>query len=217
VIFIFVVPKVAVMGARFINPVPSIHEVNAEKDAFLQEIQGSVSERIGSWRDENPRGNKTESEYNEEFRAYIEELQQDLTGQIDAKNKEIEDNYQAQRRKQQMLALNMSRVSPASALSIGALSLGKTGIHEHDRFLNSIKVYKPVFTKWVNAKMIQSINFESREQPKPVLDDMPQHEFEPMGLGESVSLALPDFVMLMLVIIVLFAGTFVSFLRYDIR
>ena len=116
-----------------------------------------------------------------------------------------------------MLALNLSRISPASSLTFGVLSLGKTGIHEHERFVNSIKTYKPVFTKWVNAKMIKSINFDGPTQPKPVLDDMPQHEFKPMTLRESFVLALSDIVVLVLMIIILFSGAFVSFLRYDIR
>jgi len=64
---------------------------------------------------------------------------------------------------------------------------------------------------------MRNINFGSAEQPKPVLDDMPQHEFKPMNLGESFSLALPDLIILALMTILLFVGAFVSFLRYDIR
>ena len=97
------------------------------------------------------------------------------------------------------------------------LSLAKTGIQEHERFSNSIKTYKPIFTKWANAKLMESIDFNNVQQPKPVLDDMPQHEFKPMSLSESFTLALPDLVVMVLMIILLFAGAFVSFLRYDIR
>ena len=215
VVFIFVVPKVSIMVSEHINPVPSVHEVNAEKDAFLQEIQASAPKSVQEWRDNNPQ--EDSSEYQEKFRAFLEKLQQDLTAKIDAKNAELEDEYQAKRRKQQMLALNIARISPASALTFGALSLGKTGIHEHERFLNSIKTYKPDFTKWVNEKMIRNINFDGGQQPKPNLEGMPQHLFTPMNLRESVALALSDFVIMILMIILLFAGAFVSFLKYDIR
>jgi len=216
VTFIFVIPKVAVMSSRFIKPVPSVHEANAQKDAFLQEIQGSAPKLMQAWREENP--SEDTPEWQEKFRSFLTEMQQDLTAQIDEKNAQIIDAYQSKRTGQQMLALNLSRISPASALTFAALSLGKTGIHEHERFLNSIKTYKPVFTKWVNAKLMASIDFNNPgQQPKPVLDDMPQHEFVPMTLGESLSLALPDFIVMVLMIIVLFTGAFVSFLRYDIR
>lgn len=215
VTFIFVIPKAAVIVSSHLNPVPSVHEVNSQKDAFLQEIQASAPKLLQEWREKNP--SEDTPEYQEKFRNFLTEMQQDLTAQIDAKNAQIIEDFQAKRRGQQMLALNLSRVSPASALTFGALSLGKTGIHEHERFLNSIKAYKPVFTKWVNAKMMESIDFDNVQQPKPVLDDMPQHEFVPMGLGESFTLALPDLVVMVLMIIVLFVGAFVSFLRYDIR
>jgi hypothetical protein len=102
-------------------------------------------------------------------------------------------------------------------MTCSALSLAKTGIHEHERFLNSIKTYKPIFTKWVNEKMVRSLNLQGGQQPKPVLDDTPQFEFKPMSVSESFSLALPDLVILALMTILLFVGAFVSFLRYDIR
>jgi len=218
VVIIFVIPKGAVIISNHLSPVPSVHEVNSEKNAFLQEIQGSAPQKMAEWREENPfNEGDDQSAYQEKFRVYLTELQQDLTAQIDAKNAEVEESYQAKRHRQQMLALNLSRISPASALTFGTLSLAKTGIHEHERFLNSIKTYKPIFTQWVNAKMMENLDFNARQQPKPVLDDMPQHEFMPMSLADAFSLSLPDLVVMVMMIIVLFAGAFVSFLRYDIR
>lgn len=218
VIFIFVIPRISVMAANYFSSVPSVHEVNAEKDAFLQEIQGSATPKLQEWMKQNPPPEGGSPEWQEKYRNFVEDLQQDLTTLIDAKNAELEDAYQARRRSQQMLALNFSRISPASLLTFGSMSLAKTGIQEHERFLNSIKTYKPIFTHWVNPKMMQSLNFNlNSEQPKLVLDDMPQHEFVPMSLGNSLTLALPDLVIMILMIIVLFAGAFVSFLRYDIR
>ena len=46
---------------------------------------------------------------------------------------------------------------------------------------------------------------------------MPKYEFTPMSLRDSLSLALPDLIIMVLMVIVLFVGAFVSFLRYDIR
>jgi len=215
VIFIFVIPKLSVMVSKYISPVPSVHEVNAQKDAFLQEIQLTSMQRQQEFFKQNP--NDKTPEWQEKVRKWAEDLQQELTAKIDAKNKEFEDAFQAKRRTQEALALNISRISPASAVTFSALSLARTGIHEHERFLNSIKTYKPIFTKWVNEKMMRSLNLQGGEQPKPVLDDMPQFEFKPMSVSESFSLALPDLVILALMTILLFVGAFVSFLRYDIR
>ena len=216
VTFIFVIPKMAVIAAGHINPIPSVHEITAQKDAFLQEISGSTQKEVREWMKENP-GDGT-PEWQEKFKKYIEDVQQGATDRIDKKNAELESEYQSKRHKQQMLALYLSRISPASALTFGAMSMGRTGIHEHERFLNSIKTYKPVFTKWANAKMMQSINFDrTAQQPKPEISDMPLHEFQPESLRDSLALAIPDFAVMILMIIVFFSGAFVSFLRYDVR
>lgn len=216
VTFIFVIPKAAVIVAGQINPIPSMHEITAEKDAFLQEISGSTQTEARKWMKENPGDNTPE--WQDKFKKYIEDLQQNATAKIDKKNAELENEYQTKRHKQQMLALYLSRVSPASALTFGAMSMGRTGIHEHERFLNSIKTYKPAFTRWANARMMQSINFDrTAEQPKPDIGDMPQHEFKPESLRDSFAQAIPDFTVMALMILIFFSGAFVSFLRYDVR
>jgi len=216
VVFVFIVPKTAVIIAGQINPIPSMHEVTAQKDAFLQEISASTQQEVRDWMQNNPRDDTPD--FQEKFRSYIEEVQQDATARIDARNAELETQYQAKRRTQQMIALNMSRISPASALTIAAENMGRTGVREHERFLNSIKRYKPVFTKWANEKMMQNLDLSGRgEQPKPDISDMPGHEFAPESLRDSLAAALPDYLILALMTLIFFSAAFVSFLRYDVR
>jgi len=218
VIFIAVIPKSTVMLAGQIYPIPSVHEITAQKDAFLQEIQGSAQKEARKWMMENKkRASESQEEFQNRIREYLEDFQQKTTAKIDAKNAEIEREYQAKQRKQQIVAMNLSRISPAALLTFGSMSLGKTGVQEHEHFLNSIKNYKPIFTKWANAKMMKGINFKTGEQAKPDISDMPQYEFKPESLRDSFVRALPDFVIMTLLIILFFIGAFVSFLRYDVR
>jgi ABC-type transport system involved in multi-copper enzyme maturation permease subunit len=219
VTFVTIIPKAAVISAARINPIPSVHEITAQKDAYLQEIQKeAISEQTKFFR-ENPRPEKKEeiAKWNENVRKWAEDFQQRLTAKIDEKNAAIERDYQVKMRGQQNLAVNLSRVSPASALMFSCMSLARTGISEHERFLNSVKSYKPIFTKWVNAKMMKTLNMSGGEQPKPELSDMPQFEFKPERLGESVKRMLPDLVLMVFLIILFFVGSYVSFLRYDVR
>ena len=218
VTFVTVIPKAAVMAAAQIYPIPSVHEVTAQKDAFLQEIQDSAQKEVRDWMKENsPKEGEDREQWQEKFKKYLEDIQQEATRKIDEKNAALEVEFQAKRQKQQALALNLSRVSPASALMFGAMSLGRTGIHENFRFLSSIKTYKPVFTTWANAKMMRSLQLGGGEQPKPDLSDLPQHEFKPEILKSSLVRAIPDFAILSLLIILFFTGAFVSFLKYDVR
>lgn len=209
------------MMAGQIQPIPSVHQITAQKDAYLQEIQKEAMTEYKKFSDENPRPGKDKPEererWNEKYKKWAEDFQTRLTGKIDEKNAVIEQDYQAKMRQQQKLAVNLSRVSPASALMFSTMSLARTGVDEHERFLNSVKMYKPIFTKWINEKMMRNLNLSGGEQPKPDLSDMPQHEFTPEGFGESMTRALPDLFLMVFLIILFFVGAYVSFLRYDVR
>src|SRR5512139_2922256 len=47
VVFVMVIPKVAVITAGQIRPIPSVHEITAQKDAFLQQIQAEGQKGFG--------------------------------------------------------------------------------------------------------------------------------------------------------------------------
>ena len=227
VVFIFVIPKAAVMASKQIMPVPSVHDVNAEKELIMKVVQKKVG--IGGkmqirnwWKVNRPSFGKdgVPPEKVQEYKNLVESIQLDLMTAINAKVKGLEADYQTKRRRQQMLAFNLARISPSSAMTFSALRLAKTGIGEHERFMNSIGTYKPVFGKWYIAKKVQHSQMEwgARSQPpKPSFDDMPRHEFVPETLGDSLFAIRYDITILILLNIILFAGAFVSFLRYDVR
>ncbi len=218
VTFVTVVPKVSVMTAAQLKPIPSVHEITAQKDAFLQQMQTEALKRRQDWAKENPfQQGMDPKEYQEMAREFLEDLQQDLTGQIDANNAALERDYQAKQRAQERLAVNLSRVSPASALMFASMSLARTGIEEHERFLASIRTYKPIFTRWVNEKTMQTLDFSTGETGKVDIAEMPQHQFVPESMGKSFGRTLPDIGLMVVLIIFFFAGAYVSFLKYDVR
>ena len=153
VIFVTVIPKVSVMAASQIKPIPSVHEITAKKDAFLQQIQGERPEEVQDWMKANAQKPGDDPKvFQEKFKKYMEDFQQELTGKIDANNAALERDYQIRKRAQESLAVNLSRISPASALMFSTMSLARTGLDENDRFLASIRAYKPIFTKWANPE-----------------------------------------------------------------
>jgi ABC-type transport system involved in multi-copper enzyme maturation permease subunit len=220
VTFVTVIPKASVMIAGQIKPIPSVHEITAQKDAYFQEIQNQAITEYRQYVKENPRPGKDKPEerkrYDEEMRKWSEEFRGRLLGKIEEQNAALERDYQMKMRQQQRLAVNFSRVSPASALMFASMSLARTGVSEHERFLNSVKAYKPIFTKWINQKMGRPRPQEG-EQPKLDLSDMPQHEFVAEGFSESMTSMLPDLFLMVFLIILFFVGAYVSFIRYDVR
>jgi len=225
VTFVTVIPKAAVMVAARISPIPSVHEINAEKEEFQKEEQAKLLPEMTKWQQEHtfqgdPGNQEQIAAYQKELTDYIAEIQIEFNSKVEEHNALIDEGYHAKRLKQQMLALNFSRISPASALMIGAMSLGKTGIEEHERFLNSIRSYKPIYSEWATNKAMKSLDFTKIAEGKmPEIDisDMPEHNFKPESLRNSFARVLPDFFIMIGFIIVFFVGAYVSFLRYDIR
>ena len=219
VTFVTIIPKAAVMTAAQMKPIPSVHEITAQKDAYLQEIQKEAFTEQTRFFKENPRPEDPEERklWEKKVQEWANDFRSELTGKIDDKNAAIERDYQAKMRQQQSLAVNISRISPASALMFASMSLAGTGVSEHDRFLNSVKTYKPIFTQWVNLKMKDDQLLQGDAQAKLDLSDMPQHEFLDEGLSDSVKRILPDLFLMIFLIILFFVGAFVSFLRYDVR
>jgi ABC-type transport system involved in multi-copper enzyme maturation permease subunit len=218
VIFVTVIPKLSVMTAAQLKPIPSVHEITAKKDAFLQQVQASAQKEVLTWVKENQKPGEDPKAFQDRFKKYLEDFQQESTRKIDENNAALERDYQLRKRAQQTLAVNLSRISPASALTFSTMSLARTGIDEHERFLDSIRTFKPLWTKWANSKMMQNLDFTgSGQNAKVVLDDMPLHSFAPESLSKSFARTLPDFGLLVVLMLVFFAGAYVSFLKADVR
>jgi len=219
VIFVMVIPKVAVLAAAQINPIPSIHEISANKDAFLQQLQMDGRGSYQKWYEEHKNEyDKDPKAFNENYLKYIDESSKILSSKLDSYNTAIERDYQLKKRVQQSLAINLSRISPASALSFGTMSLAQTGVEECDRFLASLRAYKREYTKWLVVKVNRrAAPVKPGGTAKIDLADMPRYRIEPESISSTLVRTIPDFVLMIVLIIVLFAGAYYSFRRYDVR
>jgi len=219
VTFVTVIPKASVMIAGQVNPIPSVHEITAQKDAYLQEIQKEAIAEQREYFKENPRPDDPEERktWEKKIQEWAVEFRGRLTVMIDEKNAAIERDYQTKMVQQQKIAVNLSRISPASALMFSSMSLARTGVSEHERFRSTVKSYKPIWTKWVNQKIGTAPPPDQGEQRQLDLSDMPQHEFAPERFNDSVTRMLPDLFLMVFLIILFFVGAYVSFIRYDVR
>ena len=215
VILVMVIPKVAVLAAAHLKPISSIHEVTAKKDAFLQQAQVEIRDANIKWSREHAGDN--DKDYEDNFKKQLEDSARDFAAKIDSFNASTDLDYQVRKNAQQSLAVDLSRISPASALSFGTMALARTGIDEFDRFLSSVRSYKRQYTEWLILKGRQGINLKTGETPKIDLKDMPKHRMEPERLGESLARTLPDFGLMLVMIVVFFGGAYISFRRYDVR
>jgi ABC-type transport system involved in multi-copper enzyme maturation permease subunit len=215
VTFVTIIPKLSIMIVGHLKKVPSIHEISAEKEAFLQQIQGKIPDLIQNWTKEHENLRFVNNgEYALKYKKFLEELQNDLTSQIDKKNNTIEEHYQSLLKDQRKTAMNLSKVSPASALLSGTMRLARTGMYEHDRLLNSIKSYKPIFTQWINSEMMSTVGLTVNQDID--ITGIPKHKYASEHLTDSVRGVFPDLVILVMMSITFFVSASVSFLKYEV-
>ncbi len=221
VVSVSLIPQAAVMAAAQLRQVPSAQETAARKSAFSREQMPKEQETINQWSKKNPPPGG--DYFNVEWRArQCKELQivgDRLHAEVYSYQARLDEEYRSRLSRQQSLAMWLSRLSPSACLMYGSMSLGQTGLAENERFLDSVRSYRQVFTEWGNRMMWSRTpeNTPMADWNKPRLDGFPEFKPNSESLAGSLRAALPDFLSLVFMIVLLFAGAYVAFIRCDVR
>jgi len=221
VVFVTIIPKISVMVAAQLRPIPSANEIALRKDQYLQELYKETFNKIDAWRESHPLPEKREDRisWSDKITQYYLDLVRERQKKYEEYTAAIDRDYQLRKRAQDQLAANLSRVSPAGSLTFASMSLARTGLDEYQNFLNSVRLYWPLWFKWANSK-------NTGKPPAPPgsssgnrldLSDMPQFKYEPEQINSSIRRALLDFGIMGFMTILFFAGAYSSFTRYDVR
>ena len=216
VALVIVIPGAAVVAAEKIRPIPSSSMLVNQKGLFVVQTQQEVIQDMLSGKLSREPGFS---------------LQQEMDDRIEANNVKENRDYQLKRDAQQNLSKNLSRISPAAALTFGSMTLARTGADEYDRFLAAARAYRPIYKKWNNdrsaaqpkpggtgAAMITSLMQATPAKPdESIIATIPQLPYAPESLSESLARTLPDFALMAAMTIIFLTGAYFAFLRYDVR
>ena len=242
-VLVMIIPGLAALAAAQIRPIPDISEISMQKALSSYQIGQEASkidlrqqqDLFASLRQSKPSGDAAMEAYRE-----VAELRQQTSDEFSLKieeaNTRIDRDYKLKKEAQADLAKNLSRISPASGLTLGAASLARTGVDEYGRFVESARNYswtlRDWYTKTNNQKRLElTISGTPNPDGSPTfrvpmgdllsipeaLATMPTHEFEPESLERSLQRALPDFALMAVMALVFLTGACIAFLRYDVR
>ena len=235
---VIVVPGASVIVAKHVRPIPSSSSLSGQKSLFWVETNSAVSAKSNEKQQElspkitqriteiQPLAKENPARYQEERAKLTADLSQwhskiledrllEITDKVTANNIQLDRDYQLKKDAQQSLAKNISRISPASSLTFGAMTLTRTGIDEYDRFVAATRSYRPVYRRWMSALI--SNPTQSTQIDDSVVSSIPQLPFTPERLGESLNRTLTDFALMAAMMIILLVGAFFAFMRYDVR
>lgn len=242
VIFVLIIPRASVMAAGQIISVPSVGEIEGQQDGFAKQTwEKYKDDMMARWREREAGMEGMSEEERESYRddkmwGWMQEddqarskVQQD----IDEFSRRLLEDTRNRRQVQERMAFTLSRFSPASAYQLASMNLAGTNIDLKSRYEDEMNNYRDTFKQFVAKKREEAgdsggiritISSETgfditRGRDKGTLDvsDLPKFEERTMQNSEAISPTLIDFGLLAIYTILAFAGSFVAFLRYDVR
>lgn len=242
VCLVFIVPRAGATIAGQIITVPTVAEIEGQRDAFSKERWTSYENVMQEkWKQRNAPAAGMNKEEREAFREanmwqWMEEDdkdRKDVQKDIDEFAATVNEDLRNKKAEQERFAFMLSRLSPASAFQLAAMNLAGTDISLKSRYEDALTTYRPVFTTYKDKKQKENggmggirITMDSDTgvkidtgREKGVLDtsDMPRFEHPVHTYRDAVTPAIVDFGLLGIFSLAAFAGAFVRFLRYDVR
>lgn len=243
VIFVLIIPRVSVMTAGKIMPVPSVAEIDGQIDRYSkvswEKYIDDMEVRLQQRRSEMDGMNKDEREAYRDAHLWewMEEdnaARQAMQAEINRMSRQLSDELMRRKAAQQQFAFSLSRISPASAYQLAAMNLTGTDIGMKERYIDAMEKYHDTFTEYTEKKRKESggggggirIEVSSETgfsfnvgQDRGALnnDDMPLFQEAKRSFSEIAIRTIADFGILVLYGIIALVGTFVAFLKYDVR
>jgi ABC-type transport system involved in multi-copper enzyme maturation permease subunit len=242
VTMVLIIPGIGIMTAAGIMPVPSVAEVEGQRDAFEKERWNHhQQEMMQRWHDREEAMKSMTADDREKYRdehlwGWTEEedtFRKAVQKEIDAQTVRVYEDLRYRKAAQENLGLTLSRFSPASAYQLAVMSLAGTDTRLKDRNEDAMRAYRTTFNQFIEKKQKESggtggfrITVDSkkgfsfsapRERGTLDISDVPVFADPVYGVHEALPSALVNSGLVGGAILLAFAGAFLVFLRYDVR
>jgi ABC-type transport system involved in multi-copper enzyme maturation permease subunit len=221
---VLIIPRASVLISGRLVDVPNVDQITAEKSRYRIQLFDEDRPKMENF--SVPEGTEPQ-EVMTMFSSFMRELSSSRQEKIDTFTERLNEEYQNKRRRQEKLALGLSRISPTSVFTLASTELAGTSLNLQNRFMDSANEYQNVYGNFMQEKtgqnsgggfrMIMVTNDDGEEPETLDPSEMPQFEFAKASAGGTATSSLFDLGLLILFNIVFFGGAFAAFLRYDLR
>jgi hypothetical protein len=216
---VIVLPRASVIIAGRAVDVPSVDEINSKKAKFSSQVFEDQFKKLGAFKPTNPENAMPE------FSKFMSELQEESS----KKQKEFNDRLNEERTNrqnvQQNLAFGISRISPSACFSLAATNIAGTSLNLINDFMSQAVAYQDIFKKFQMSKtgattggaVMITIRKSGDEEKKIDPKELPQFTFNSPDAASVLGKSIIDLVVLIIYNLVFFFGSFIAFLKYDLR
>ena len=241
VTFVFILPRAGVVIAGQIVSVPSVAQIESLKDANEKnEWEKFWSTSSSRWVErtkgqENWSQEKRDAYKDEHMWQWMEEEEKERNNcqaRIEKYNSMLQEDLRNRANNQTRLAFTLSRFSPVSAYQMAAMNIVSTDLNLKSRYEDAINNYKKEFTGYTEKKgkeaggiggvriMMSSdgtMKIDTDREAALDLSGVPQFTLPAVSSGEIAKAAVVDTGIMLFSILLAFAISYYSFLKYDLR
>ncbi|MCG8373839.1 MAG: ABC transporter permease [Balneolales bacterium] len=228
VIWIFavlIIPRGSVLISGRIADVPNVDQITAEKNRYRAQLFAEDRPKMADF-SVDP---QTEPmDVFPLFSEFMNELGTARQEKIDVFNARLNEEFTNKRRRQEQLALSISRVSPTSVFTLATTELAGTSLRLQNQYMDDAYEYQNTYASFMEEetgsansggfRMIVIDTDGNQEEPDPLdPNDLPQFQFNQGSVATIAGNTLLDFGLLFIFNLVFFGGAFAAFLKYDLR
>lgn len=239
ILVVLVIPKSSIIiAAQFIHAPSSqqhriqksqlmdnIYEKYYQKERQVWEYMEQNMEAISPIMDIETRRKRFKKQ-SEEMKRKMREFNEQRDTELGKLQARMDREYQQRQQNLANLAITLSRISPAAAMTQATMSFADTGIGSFGHFVRSAWAYRERFIAFIEEKapdIRQSFFTEDdlktleMKREKPNRSAIPVFTYQKMSFASVLQETIVDILLLVLLALLFFIGTYVSFLKYDVR
>ena len=218
-----ILSRVAVLVSGRAVDVPTVDQIGYQKAMYATEQWKSFVKALDSYKAID---SDNMDEVMANFNRFMDSLSNAREEKLSLNRSKLNEQRYNKELERSGIAFALSRISPASSLTLATSELAGTSPHLKDKFYQQAKDYQTTFKEFLTEKtgmnvdggMIMITEDGSDEEKEPIdPTEIPQFVFQNDSLSDSFRKALPDFALLILFNCIFIAGAFISFNRYDAR
>jgi ABC-type transport system involved in multi-copper enzyme maturation permease subunit len=227
VMIVLIVPKGAMLMANQFYPVPDVNETQEELRTLKENFNRDITQALMRIYEQQQAGQQRSKMKRTDWAALWEEVRNDLEPEYYRQSVAKVNDFRLKQSNLTNLAINFSRISPASAVTYIGMNMAGTGYASQEKFLAQLMSHRTFFIEYVRAKQKEEElddpntasgrNQKNSSNAELPLSDLPTMTFNQISMAASVELILPDLLSMALISIIFYLLAFVMFLRYDVR
>jgi len=225
---VLIVPRVASLAAGRSVDVPTVDEIASKKAAYAVQLRQEFMDAMNEF---------DKSNYDVSADQAIMKYMDSLHGVRADKMADLSARLNEERRNRQEvqhgLAFRLARVSPYASMCLAMTELAGSSLEVKHRFLNQAHDYQTTFADFTKEKtgmtaaglrimrIEETVGEDGREappKPEPIdATEIPEFQYAGPSVQNAMSEALPDLGLMVVFNLLFFVGSFVAFVRYDVR